>query len=50
MFDADLRDLVVPDSLLVSFHKKGWMDESGVKEWIRQCLPRTTRNEQSLLV
>ena len=44
------RDLVVPDSLRVSFHKKGWMDESGVKEWIRQCLPRTPRNEQSLLV
>ena len=28
------RDLVVPNSLCVSFHKKGWMDESGVKEWI----------------
>ena len=26
------------------------MDEEGVKEWIRQCLPRTPRNEQSLLV
>ena len=26
------------------------MDEAGVKEWIRQCLPRTPRNEQSLLV
>ncbi len=23
------RDLVVPDSLRVSFHKKGWMDEPG---------------------
>ena len=44
------RDLVVPESLCVSFHKKGWMDEEGVKEWIRQCLPRTPRNEQSLLV
>ena len=44
------RDLIVPDSLGVSFHKKGWMDESGVKEWIRQCLLRTPHNEQSLLV
>lgn len=44
------RDLVVPNSLHVSFRKKGWMDESGVKEWIRQCLPRTPHNEQSLLV
>ena len=44
------RDLVVPESLHVSFHKKGWMDEAAVKEWIRQCLPRTPRNEQSLLV
>ena len=44
------RDLVVPNSLRVSFHKKGWMDESGVKEWIRQCLPRTQNHEQSLLV
>ena len=44
------RDLIVPESLCVSFHKKGWMDEAGVKEWIRQCLPRTPRNEQSLLV
>ena len=44
------RDLVVPESLRVSFHKKGWMDEAGVKEWIRQCLPWTPRNEQSLLV
>ena len=26
------------------------MDEEGVKEWIRQCLPWTPRNEQSLLV
>ena len=44
------RDLVVPNSLRVSFHKKGWMDESGVKEWIRQCLPRTRNHEKSLLV
>ena len=44
------RDLVVPNSLHVSFHKKGWMDESGVKEWIRECLPRTRNHEQSLLV
>ena len=44
------RDLNVPNSLRVTFHKKGWMDESGVKEWIRQCLLRTPRNEQSLLV
>ena len=44
------RDLVVPNSLCVSFHKKGWMDESGVKEWIRECLPRTRNHEQSLLV
>ena len=42
------RDLVIPNSLQVSFHKKGWMDESGVKEWICQCLPRT--REQSPLV
>ena len=26
------------------------MDEPGVKEWIRQCLPRTHNHEQSLLV
>ena len=26
------------------------MDESGVKEWIRQCLPRTHIHQQSLLV
>ena len=26
------------------------MDESGVKEWIRECLPRTRNHEQSLLV
>ena len=45
-----LRDLIVSESLCVSFHKKEWMDEEGVKEWIRQCLPRTPRNEQSLLV
>ena len=44
------RDLVVPNSLRVSFHKKGWMDESGVKAWIRECLPRTGNHEQSLLV
>ena len=44
------RDLVILNSLRVSFHKKGWMDESGVKEWIRQCLPRTRNHEQSLLV
>jgi len=41
------RDLVVPHPLRVSFHKKGWMDEQGVKEWIRQSLPR---GERSLLV
>ena len=45
-----LRDLVVPNSLRVSFNKKAWMDESGMKEWIRQCLPRTCNHEQSLLV
>ena len=44
------RDLVVSESLRVSFHKKGWMDEAGLKEWIRQCLPQTPRNEQLLLV
>ena len=81
------RDLAVPDSVRVSFHKKGWMDEkgklwlcfflyfkvcytqitdfrncrcifnlgillliSGVKEWIRTCLPRNPHNERSLLV
>ena len=81
------RDLAVPDSVRVSFHKKGWMDEkgklwlcfflyfkvcytqitdfrncrcifnlsillliSGVKEWIRTCLPRNPDNERSLLV
>ena len=27
------RDLVVPDPLRVSFHKKGWMDEQGVREF-----------------
>jgi len=26
------------------------MDEARVKEWIRQCLPWTPHNEQSLLV
>ena len=41
------RELVVPHPLRVSFHKKGWMDEQGVKEWIRQSLPR---GERSLLV
>ena len=41
------RDLVLHDPLRVSFHKKGWMDEQGVKEWIRQSLPR---GEHSLLV
>ena len=81
------RDLTVPDSVCVSFHKKGWMDEkgklllcfflyfkvcytqitdfrncrcifnlgillliSGVKQWIRTCLPRNPDNERSLLV
>ena len=29
------RYLVVPSSLCISFHKKGWVDKSGVKEWIR---------------
>ena len=38
------RDLVVPESDRVSFHKKG------VKEWIQACLPRNPTNEQSLLV
>ena len=45
-----LRDLVILNSLRVSFHKKGWMDESGMKEWIRQCLQRTRNHKQSLLV
>ena len=84
------RDLVVPESVRVSFHKKGWMDENGkfevcvtyslgcreqyalflsvalfwksnrslysshsftgVKEWIRTCLPRNPTDERSLLV
>lgn len=44
------RDLVILNSLRVFFHKKGWMDKSGVKEWIHQCLPRTRNHEQSLLV
>ena len=73
------RDPVVPDSVRVSFHKKGWMDKagklvvlfcfmkcllrdilastdfyllsiSGVKEWIRTCLPRSPVDERSLLV
>ena len=26
------------------------MDESGLKEWIHKCLPRTLNHEQSLLV
>ena len=30
------RDLVVPQPLRVSSHKKGWMDEQGIGEWIRQ--------------
>ena len=38
-------DLNIPNSLRVSFHKKGWMDELGVKEWIRQCLPWTPCNK-----
>ena len=29
------RDLFVPESVRVSFHKKGWMGETGVKEWIQ---------------
>ena len=45
-----LKDHIVPESLYFSSHKKGWMNEAGVKEWIRQCLPQTPRNEQSLLV
>ena len=45
-----LRDLVVPDSLCVYFYKKGWMDEPGVQQLIRQCLPRNPCNEPSLLV
>ena len=40
------RNLVVPDFLRVSFHKKEWLDESGVKEWIRQCFPQTPHNEK----
>ena len=39
------RDLVVPESVRVSFHKKGWMDETGVKEWIQTCLPRNPTDE-----
>lgn len=30
------RDLAVPNSLQVSFHKKGWINKSGVKECICQ--------------
>ena len=41
------RDLVVPQPLRVSSHKKGWMDEQGIGEWIRQSLPHA---EHSLLV
>ena len=41
------RDLVVPHPLRVSFHKKGWMDEQGIREWIRQSLVCA---ERSLLV
>ena len=41
------RDLVVPHPLRVSFHKKGWMEEQGIWEWIWQSLPRA---ERSLLV
>ena len=41
------RDLVVPHPLHVSLHKKGWMDEQGIREWIQQSLPRA---ERSLLV
>ena len=48
--DRTPRDLVIQNSLQVSFNKKGWMDKSGVKEWIHQCLPRTRNHEQSLLV
>ena len=35
------RDLVVLESLCVSFHEKGWMDEEDVKKWIPQCLLQT---------
>ena len=41
------RDLVAPHPLHVSFHKKGWMDEQSIKQWIRQSLPH---GERSLLV
>ena len=44
------RDLVVPESVSVSFRKKGWMDETGVKEWIQTCLLRNPTDERSLLV
>ena len=44
------RDLLVPESVRVSFHKKGWMDETGVKECIQTCLPRNATDERSLLV
>ena len=38
------RDLVVQHPLRVSFHKKGWMDEQGIREWIRQSLPHAERS------
>ena len=41
------RDLVVPQPLCVSSHKKGWMDEQGIGKWIRQSLSHA---EHSLLV
>ena len=44
------RDLVVPESVRVSFHKKGWIDETWVKEWIQTCLPRNATDERTLLV
>ena len=44
------RDLIVLNSLHVPFHKKGWMDESGVKEGIPQYLLKTRNHKQSLLV
>ena len=43
------RDLAVPESVWVSFHKKGWMDETWVKEWIETCVPRIPTDERSLL-
>ena len=44
------RDLVVPESVWVSFHKKGWIDETWVKEWIQTRLPRNATDERTLLV